>query len=432
MMRKRQASLAAIIAAGFALSAVFTSLADASGSYGMPYDEDYADAIAQAQQEKADVKAEQEANQAALEDTDAELVAANSRLKDLEASLPVAQQQLDFANARLDEALFNQQLTEDRLKAAEAEDAQITAQLAKDEAAAAELEAMLGELARAAYRGDADGDFLKLIMGSASTDDFVSDYAAERAATRTQANSLAQIEQIAATDRNLAARQDAVQVWIADLKTQADEWVSTADKARKAAEDSKAEIEANLAEQQTIRDTIAAKKKEYEAKQKQLEQDEYNLRVEILKYQRLQSGGKILSDGTWGYPTKVPYITSPYGWRLHPIYGTWRMHTGTDFRAYCGTAILAAADGQVAWTKYVSGYGNQVLLNHGPIPAGGPTYMSSYNHLTSFNVSPGQIVLRGDVIAFAGTTGSSTACHLHFEIYKNGNRIDPMSILGKG
>src|SRR5690606_14277274 len=98
------------------------------------------------------------------------------------------------------------------------------------------------------------------------------------------------------------------------------------------------------------------------------EQQQYDLRIELLKLVRLQSGGTVLSDGTWTFPTAVPHITSPYGWRLHPIYGVWRLHAGTDFRAYCGTPILAAADGQVAWTKWVSGYGNQVLINHGPIP----------------------------------------------------------------
>jgi murein DD-endopeptidase MepM/ murein hydrolase activator NlpD len=55
--------------------------------------------------------------------------------------------------------------------------------------------------------------------------------------------------------------------------------------------------------------------------------------------------------------------------------------------------------------------------------------MSSYNHLSAFNVTPGQIVLRGEVIGFAGTTGSSTGCHLHFEVYKNGDTVDPMSVL---
>jgi murein DD-endopeptidase MepM/ murein hydrolase activator NlpD len=86
----------------------------------------------------------------------------------------------------------------------------------------------------------------------------------------------------------------------------------------------------------------------------------------------------------------------------------------------------------VVWTKtpaYTGGYGNQVMINHGEIPLGGSYWASSYNHLSAFNVSAGQTVLRGDVIGFAGTTGTSTGCHLHFEIYKDGVHLDPMTIL---
>ncbi len=434
MNRARKATLAAILAVGLALSVGFGSLAQTGGTAQtgatarVPSD-DYADAIATAQQEQQNNADKQAEIDAALEGTDAEAVAANARLTQLQAELPIAQEQLDFANAQLEKALFQQQYTADLLAAAEAEDARITAQLADDQARSVELQAQLGELARATYRGQGQGDLLRLVLGAASSDDFASEYAAQHAASRTQSNALAQMEQIAATDRNLATRQGAVKVYIGELKAQADEWVATADKARKAAEATKKKIEANLAEQQTLLAQIAAKKQEYLDQQAVLDQQAYDLRVELVKLVRLQSGGTILSDGTWTYPTAKPYITSPYGWRLHPIYHVWRLHAGTDFRAYCGTPILAAADGEVKWTKWVSGYGNQILINHGPIPRNGPVYMSSYNHLSAFNVTPGQIVIGGDVIGFAGTTGSSTACHLHFEIYVNGNTVDPMTIL---
>lgn len=428
MIRPRKATLAAILAVGLAVSVGFGALAQTGGSTRVPSD-DYADAIAAAQQEQQGNADRQAEVDAALVDTDAEAVAANARLTELQAELPIAQQELDFANAQLDKALFQQQYTEDLLAAAQAEDARITTQLADDQARSAELQKQLGELARATYRGEGQGDLLRLVLGAANADDFVSEYAAQHAASRTQSNALAQIEQIAATDRNLATRQAAVKVYIGELKAQADEWVATADKARKAAEDSKAKIEANLAEQQTLLAQIAAKKQEYLDQQAVLDQEAYDLRVELVQLVRLQSGGTILSDGTWTYPTVKPYITSPYGWRIHPIYHDRRMHTGIDFRAYCGTPIVAAADGEVKWTRWAGGYGNQILINHGPIPRNGPVYMSSYNHLSAFNVTPGQIVLRGEVIGFAGTTGSSTGCHLHFEVYKNGNTVDPMSVL---
>lgn len=431
MMRIRKAGITALLAAGLTLSAGFGTFAQPLGTARVPSD-DYADAIAQAQQKQSDVAAQQAANDAALENTDADLIAANDRLVALQAQLPIAQQQLDFSNAQLDKALFQQQYTQDLLTAAEAEDTRITTQLATDQARMADLQQLLGEFARAAYRGDGQGNLLRLVLGAATTDDFVTEYAAQHSASRTQTNAVAEMAQITASDRNLASRQDAVKTYIDSLKKQADEWVATADKARKAAEASKAQIEANLAEQQTLTAQIEAKKQDYLAEQAALDQTALQLKVDILRYQRAQSNGRILSDGTWDFPVAVPYITSPFGWRLHPIYHTWRLHEGTDFSATCGSPVLAAADGVVGWTKPPSqtgGYGNQIMINHGQIPAGGSYWASTYNHLSAFNVSPGQVVLRGEVIGFAGTTGTSTGCHLHFEIHKDGVAIDPMTIL---
>lgn len=121
-------------------------------------------------------------------------------------------------------------------------------------------------------------------------------------------------------------------------------------------------------------------------------------------------------------------MTSSYGMRLHPILGYYRLHAGTDLRAYCGTPIMAAGPGTVVHAQWRNGFGNQVLINHGTV--GGSNLMTSYNHLTRFAVSSGQAVNKGDVIGYSGNTGLSGACHLHFEVYVNGSTIDPMSVLG--
>jgi murein DD-endopeptidase MepM/ murein hydrolase activator NlpD len=94
-------------------------------------------------------------------------------------------------------------------------------------------------------------------------------------------------------------------------------------------------------------------------------------------------------------------------------------------RTYCGTKIFAARSGTVAWAQWKGGFGNQVLVNHGSI--GGKNVMTSYNHLTSFAVSPGQRVQAGQLVGYSGNTGLSGACHLHFEAYVNGSTIDPMT-----
>jgi murein DD-endopeptidase MepM/ murein hydrolase activator NlpD len=121
------------------------------------------------------------------------------------------------------------------------------------------------------------------------------------------------------------------------------------------------------------------------------------------------------------------YITSSYGMRYHPILHYTKLHDGTDFGAGCGTPVRAADSGQVLSTYYSSGYGNQVLIDHGI--ERGVSLSTSYNHLTSFAVSPGEQVAQGEVIAYSGTTGYSTGCHLHFMVYENGGTVDPMSWL---
>ena len=133
------------------------------------------------------------------------------------------------------------------------------------------------------------------------------------------------------------------------------------------------------------------------------------------------------SGGFLNYPIDGGYITSPYGMRMHPILHYYKLHDGTDFGANCGTPVHAAAAGTVVSEYYNSGYGNRVIMNHGVV--NGVSLSTSYNHLTSFVASPGEHVARGELIAYSGTTGYSTGCHLHFMVYVNGGTVDPMNWL---
>ena len=121
------------------------------------------------------------------------------------------------------------------------------------------------------------------------------------------------------------------------------------------------------------------------------------------------------------------YVTSPYGMRLHPIYRAWRLHDGTDFGAGCGRPVRAAANGRVIGRYYNVGYGKRVIIGHGY--KRGASVTTTYNHLTRYSSYVGQRVRRGDVIGFAGTTGYSTGCHLHFMVFRNGRTVNPMKWL---
>lgn len=132
------------------------------------------------------------------------------------------------------------------------------------------------------------------------------------------------------------------------------------------------------------------------------------------------------AQGLLGYPVDS-YITSEYGMRLHPVYGRYTLHDGTDFGAACGTPIRAAASGTVIERYYNSGYGNRVIVDSGY--QNGAGLATAYNHLSSYSTFVGERVARGEVIGYVGTTGYSTGCHLHFMVFRNGATVDPMNLL---
>ena len=111
------------------------------------------------------------------------------------------------------------------------------------------------------------------------------------------------------------------------------------------------------------------------------------------------------------FPLAIPArITSSFGWRQHPIFGTWRMHAGTDLGAAYGTPVVAAYRGQVTLADYAGGYGMMVVLRHLD-----GTQESRYAHLAQIFVQPGEWVEQGELIGLVGSTGNSTGPHLHFE-----------------
>lgn len=118
-------------------------------------------------------------------------------------------------------------------------------------------------------------------------------------------------------------------------------------------------------------------------------------------------------------------VTSPFGWRIHPIYGYWGLHDGTDFGVSCGEGLWAAAGGTVVSEYYSSVYGNRLYLNVGQVNGKNVTVV--YNHLSGYRAHTGEHVARGEVVGYVGDTGWSTGCHLHFTVLVNGTAVDPMN-----
>lgn len=112
------------------------------------------------------------------------------------------------------------------------------------------------------------------------------------------------------------------------------------------------------------------------------------------------------------FPLSIPApITSLFGWRIHPIYGDHRFHSGTDLAAPTGTPVLAAKAGRVAIADYIGGYGLTVMLRHGD-----GDLETRYAHLSKVAVRPGEWIEQGEVVGLVGSTGNSTGPHLHFEV----------------
>lgn len=124
-------------------------------------------------------------------------------------------------------------------------------------------------------------------------------------------------------------------------------------------------------------------------------------------------------SGTFRLPCHGP-ISSGFGYRIHPILGRRRLHTGIDFAAPEGTPIYAAAAGEIFHAGWLGGYGRCIIILHGD------GISTLYGHCSVLEVAPGQYVRRGQMIGRVGSTGFSTGPHLHFEVRKNGVPINPM------
>ncbi len=172
---------------------------------------------------------------------------------------------------------------------------------------------------------------------------------------------------------------------------------------------------------------------------------QYKAEADLLAQQQAEINAQVAADeaayaaeasgsgggtGQFGWPENPHWISQYYGCSNYPFEMYWaacpskHLHSGIDIAEPYGTPVLAADNGVASAYGTCCGYGNYVILTHGN------GYSTLYGHLASFNVRNGQLVVRGQVIAFEGSTGNSTGPHLHFEIRYNGAYTDPCAYLG--
>nr|KEP22708.1 hypothetical protein DA06_17560 [Georgenia sp. SUBG003] len=445
-----------------ALGAAFAAalLALSLGAAGTVAHADDRDELVREQERNA---AEREKVESSLEGVDADLADTYLKLEDAKAQLPVAQEKLAAAEEALAAAERRQEQVAGRLELAEAESASLEADIETGEREIDSTRAAMGELARSTYRGDNAVSTLEVVLDSASTDDFLQGYAVMGSAVRSQTQVLDDLETASAVARNQRERQAAVTERIGELKAEADAAVVAADEARAAAAEHKAEIEKIQADMTALSQQLEEQKSQYAGQLAELESDSAELAREIARIdeenrrkeeerrrrEAEEAARRAAASRSQNRPAPAPaapapasssflappvpnlYVTSPYGYRVYPITGGWFMHNGVDLRSACGNPQYASAGGTVVGVRGAYGngtHGNQVLINHGVV--GGSSYVTVYNHLSRFAVSQGQRVSQGQVIGYTGATGNVTGCHVHFEVWKNGATIDPMTLPG--
>ena len=176
-------------------------------------------------------------------------------------------------------------------------------------------------------------------------------------------------------------------------------------------------------ERQKLYEQALAEKAQLDAEYEELQRNSQDITAMI---QRMEQDGRRMPQaggtGQLAWPVNGE-ITSPFGWRVHPIWGTQIFHAGLDIGADYGDPVHAADSGTVVFAGWMGGYGNAVMIDHG----GG--MVTLYGHNSSITVGEGEQVSKGQTIALAGSTGNSTGPHCHFEVRNHGEVVRPLQYL---
>ena len=343
---------------------------------------------------------------------------AESVIQDVTAQLKQIQSELDAAAAQLKQI-------QTRVQAVNANIAQTTADLQAAQAKLLQRQKILNQRIRTIYM-HGQLNYLEVIMGSHSFSDFANRVELLKRIIRSDFNLINEIE----------AQKQAIEIKKAQLEAQKKEL----DQLEAQAQQKKNEIAAHQAERQAV----LQKAQNDKAAAVQMEQDLQSASAEIqariqAREQALQaaaaaaaqsSGGSsgdaggnvVVGSGVFSWPVSGP-ITSPFGYRVHPIFGTTIFHSGIDIGVPEGTVVHAADAGTVISSGWLGGYGYAVIIDHGN------GLQTVYGHNSSLLVSEGQSVSKGQPIAYSGQTGYATGPHVHFEVRVNGSPVDPMGYL---
>ncbi|HEX2117538.1 MAG TPA: peptidoglycan DD-metalloendopeptidase family protein [Acidimicrobiales bacterium] len=367
----------------------------------------------------------------------------------LDAKVAAFDGEIAAVQAQLDAA-------QSKLSALEAQQRAVEARLDEARLALAEAKAELGRQAIAAYTGQSEAaSYATMLLKSSSLGDLASKRSYMRAVVGSQTDAIAATERLRDEVGDLGRQVEASKVEAQGQRDVVAGQRATLQGSRDAQASARAEVQAEIAQHDALRDEVLARKEEFEAELEDLEEESAAIAETLRQRQAAAAaaaaaaaratsttvaGGQTSGGGGGGgtaaapaapsrppgrlvHPVPGAPVTSPFGSRVHPIYGTVRMHTGIDYGAASGTAIRAAGDGVVVSASWFGGYGNATIVDHG----GGLATL--YGHQSSMAVSEGQRVTAGQTIGRVGCTGDCTGPHLHFETRVNGDPVNPANYL---
>ncbi len=361
---------------------------------------------------------------------DKSIAAQRHELAESSAALARAGEALARISVQLPAAIERQERAKGELAAAEARFSGLTTELRRAEAAVASGERAtdaasarvadrrktIDAMVRATYM-QGPSAYLGLMMSSTTPEDFFSRATYIQHSVHRQRTAL---NEIADRRAELAARTAQVDQRRGQLTKSQQAAAAALERIEALTREAvlaRRAVAAQVAERADALKVAAREKAADEARYRQLQAESRRLAEQIRRSASRGSGR--VGKGGLIWPANGE-VTSRYGWRTHPIYGSRRFHAGVDIGAGNGATIRAATSGKVIHAGPSSGYGNLVVIDHGN------GFSTAYAHQSRIKVSNGQKVSRGDVVGYVGSTGNSTGPHLHFETRINGDTVDPM------
>lgn len=372
-----------------------------------------------------------------VEESSKELRVAGDRLEAAQSQLLDSRTALATARGKLAVAQERDAAAAAELVQAEALLAQAKAEVAAGEADAAAQRDVVGDTIKRLYtEGDPDLLAFASLMESASAQDLNRRAEVNEAMVDKQARDYDRLQAaevlLEVREDQVATATDAVSV----QRGQAAANLAETQQLEVEAADAKASVVSLVDERASAREEAAKLRardvralKAAEREKKQIEARLARIAARALARARARAAANGRVGPTTGLLQRpVPgAVTSPFGYRTHPIYGYWGLHDGTDFGVSCGEPIVAAEDGRVISSYWSAVYGNRLIIDNGALAGAG--IATIYNHAASYTVGVGDTVQRGQVVGYVGSTGWSTGCHLHFTVMANGQAVDSENYL---